>query len=865
MRRFYESINIALRFDSVNDGVAMALKRENAMKAVRNVWRPAAAAGFAMALLALPAAPVEAATATAAAGWLVSSCAFAETNVALLFAILAGLATAFAILAIVYRQRARGFARQSLRDATRVDTLGTVEDNYRALASLEPQVCVIWSDSHARLALHTLQATTGVPAKLALLLRFSSWLHSDDAGRMAASLHRLQTRGEGFVSNASTLEGHVVEIAGAVCGAETVLRIRPFSPVNKELVRLIGENKRLKQAVYEREKVLDSLPVPIWLRDSQSALNWVNSAYAAAAGAKNREEALAKQIELFETRQRSELHRMSQAKKQGRVKLQTVINGAVQIYEAIPAPLEKGSGGAAFDVAPLAVAKDELDRQMAAHSRTLDKVSTGVAVFGAGRELVYSNDAFARIWALDEVWLQEKPTASELFDLLRQCRLLPEQTNFRKWRDERVLNWDRNHTLDELWHRPDGRTLHVLTDCRGDGGVTFLFDDVTERISLERQYHTLIESQRETLDHLSEGIAVFGTDGRLQLFNPAFQSLWRLPDAALHDEPHLEVLLFQIEGQAPGAQLWQTLRDTITGMPEERDTFLDTIGRMDGTYLAYTVTPLPDGGTLVTFADVTDRKRFEDVLLERNEALEASDRLKNAFLSHVSYELRTPLTTIIGFTDLLAEPAIGPLNAKQRDYLNDIKTSSRALLNIINDILDLAVIDAGALDLKLSQVDLKHVIEAAELGVRERLSRGKVHLDVRIAKEAETIIADENRLVQVLYNLLSNAIGFSPEDSTITLACRSEKNGVAISIQDKGLGIPEEEQATIFERFETRSKGSRHRGAGLGLSLVKSIVELHNGRVRLRSTPGAGTTVTVTLPRRHPALEKTAANAGAQS
>ena len=836
------------------------------MKAVRGGLLPVFAVSVTFASLVLPATPAK------AAGWLTSSCAFAEANAALVFAALAGFAAAFAILAHIYRQRARSFAHQSLRDATRLDTLGTVEDNYRALASLEPQVCVIWSDSHARLSLHTLHATTGVPAKLPLLLRFASWLHPDDAGRVATSLHRLQTRGEGFVSNASTLEGQVVEVAGAVCGSETVLRIRPFSPVNKELVRLIGENKRLKQAVYEREKLLDSLPVPVWLRDAKSALNWVNTAYAAAAGAKNREEALAKQIELFETRQRSELHRLSQSKKQSRVKLQTVVNGGVQIYEAIPAPLERGSGGAAFDVAPLAVAKDELERQMAAHNRTLDKVSTGVAVFGADRRLVYSNDAFARIWALDETWLQENPGASELFDLLRQRRLLPEQTSYRKWRDDRVLTWDRNRTLDEQWHRPDGRTVHVATDCRGDGGVTFLFDDVTEKLSLERQYHSLIEGQRETLDHLNEGIAVFGADGRLALFNPAFQAIWHLPDEALHDEPHLEVLILQTESQAPDPQFWQTLRDAITGMPDERDTFHATIGRKDGTYLAYTVTPLPDGGTLVTFADVTDRKRFEDVLMERNVALEASDRLKNSFLSHVSYELRTPLTTIIGFTDLLAEPVIGPLNAKQRDYLNDIKTSSQALLNIINDILDLAVIDAGALDLKLSPVDMKQAIEAAQLGVRERLSRAKLHLDVHIAKEAATVMADENRLVQVLYNLLSNAIGFSPEEGTITLSCRSEKNGIAISVQDTGAGIPEEEQATVFERFESRSKGSRHRGAGLGLSLVKSIVELHNGRVRLRSTPGAGTTVTVTLPRSHPALQQKpapsaaapAANASAQ-
>jgi signal transduction histidine kinase len=222
----------------------------------------------------------------------------------------------------------------------------------------------------------------------------------------------------------------------------------------------------------------------------------------------------------------------------------------------------------------------------------------------------------------------------------------------------------------------------------------------------------------------------------------------------------------------------------------------------------------------------------------------------------VSYELRTPLTTIIGFTDMLAEPAFGALNNKQREYLDHIKTSSEVLLNIINDIIDLAALDAGALDLKLAPVEIESLIEAAELGVRERLSRANVNLDVHIASGAGTVMADANRLIQVLYNLLSNAIGFSPEDGTITLACRREKNGVAISVQDTGLGIPEEEQATVFDRFESRSKGSRHRGAGLGLTLVKSIVELHKGRIDLRSTPGAGTTVTVFLPDSHPALKK---------
>jgi signal transduction histidine kinase len=771
-----------------------------------------------------------------------------------------GIAAALGVIAVVFRGQARALKRRSLRQESRIDGLQTVEANFRALVSLDQQCCVVWSDSHPRLAVNTLSSALGVPGKVPQLLRFNSWLHPDDAGRLSGYLDRLQTKGEAFVTNASTLEGHVIEVAGSVFGGDHALRIRLFSPVNKEVVRLIGENKRLKQSLQDREKLLDCLPSPIWFRDSKGALNWANRAYVAASGAKSREEVLTRQIELFETRQRAELVRLSQAKKTERLKLQTIVDGAVQTYEAIPAPLDRGSGGAAFDVAPLAVAKEELERQMSAHSRTLDKVATGIAIFGPEKSLTYSNDAFAQMWGLQSDWLAQRPSVTEFFDVLRQRRMLPDQADYRKWREERVSARGLDKPIAELWHRPDGRTVNVSADFRDDGGLTFLFDDVTAELTLQRQYHSLIDSQRETLDHLSEGIALFGTDGRLQLFNPAFQQIWKLPPDALENSPHFRDIVTSCQWLVSDEDFWIELQQAVTGLPEVRDTKTGTVDRSDETNLSYTVTPLPDGSTLATFSDITDRRRFEQVLLERNEALEASDRLKTAFLSHVSYELRTPLTSIIGFTDLLAEPAIGPLNDRQRDYLNDIKTSSQMLLNIINDIIDLAVIDAGAMDLKLAPVEIKDIVEAAQLGVRERLSKARVHLDVRIGSAAGTVMADANRLTQVLYNLLSNAIGFSPEDGTITLNCRKENGGIVISVQDTGLGIPEDEQASVFERFESRTKGSRHRGAGLGLSLVKSIVELHKGRIELRSTPGAGTTVNVFLPDDHPGLGQKARN-----
>ena len=233
----------------------------------------------------------------------------------------------------------------------------------------------------------------------------------------------------------------------------------------------------------------------------------------------------------------------------------------------------------------------------------------------------------------------------------------------------------------------------------------------------------------------------------------------------------------------------------------------------------------------------------------------AADRLKSQFISHVSYELRTPLTNIIGFSELLSSPRTGELNSKQREYLNDISASSRTLLAIINDILDLATIDAGALELKLAPVKVAAVVDTAVLGVRDRANRARLNLDIRVAEDAVEFIADEARVRQVLYNLLSNAIGFSKPGDTISVSVWREAGMMAFAVEDKGVGIPKDQQQRVLERFESRSQGSKHRGAGLGLSIVKSLVELHGGAMSLESEPGQGTRVTVRFPEdgvRHP-------------
>jgi len=232
--------------------------------------------------------------------------------------------------------------------------------------------------------------------------------------------------------------------------------------------------------------------------------------------------------------------------------------------------------------------------------------------------------------------------------------------------------------------------------------------------------------------------------------------------------------------------------------------------------------------------------------------------MKVDFVHHVSYELRSPLTTIIGFAHLLNDPVTGPLVPKQSEYLDYITSSTNALLAIINNILDLATIDAGAMTLNLGPVDIRKTIDDAAEGIQDRLVRDRITLRVNADPGIGNFIGDERRVVQVLYNLLANAVGFSPPDASIVVSARRTDHSIVFAVTDSGPGIPAEVQDKVFDWFESHSNGSRHRGAGLGLSLVRSFVELHGGTVRVDSAVGKGTTVTCEFPTEHTAQRSAA-------
>ncbi len=735
------------------------------------------------------------------------------------------------VLAWVVAGRARRAATTARSESAGLKRSLSAAD---AIIRSEPQILMFWEqDGPLRIVANTLRGIPGLPETPDRFLRFGQWLESGSSASLKAALNSLFHAGHSFAIIVRTHAGGHLEAEGRTAGGRAILRLRDVTGHRDEVARVLAQHQRLAGEVRASRALLDTLPMPVWLRGKDGRITWVNTAYVKAVDAHSRAEVQERQIELLEQRQRRTAARALSRGDSYRGRIPLLIAGERKPHDVTVIPFEDATAAAAIDVAAVEKTHGELDRQIAVYDRTLDRVATAVAIFNREQELVFFNEAYARLWSLEADWLKSRPADGEVLDRLRELGRLPEVINYAEWKAKALACYGDAATQEDWWHLPDGRMLHVTGEKRGDGGVTYLYVDESDRLALESDYNALIDVQRETLDSLKEGVAVFSTDGRLKLFNSAFAEIWKLSPRELAESPHIDEFIARAHTHYEDPETWARIGGAVTSFSEEREPFEGQMLRPDNSIIDFAGMPLPDGATLFTFADVTDAKSYERALEERNQALVAADRMKNAFIGHISYELRTPLTNIIGFSELLAEPAIGPLNEKQHEYLGDISASSKTLLAIIDDILTLATMDAGAMELKLGTVDVRAVIDAAILGIRESALRARITLHIAVADDAHQFVADEGRVRQILYNLLSNAVGFSKAGGIIHINCWREDGMMVFAVEDQGVGIPKDQQWRVFERFESRSQGSGHRGVGLGLSIVKSLVELHGGSVAL--------------------------------
>lgn len=596
----------------------------------------------------------------------------------------------------------------------------------------------------------------------------------------------------------------------------------------------------LEAEIRTYKEVLNNFSFPVWMQGAAGQLLYANQKYEDLFSASGVPQSVrdiikgAKDVQEFVVRNTPAI--VLGERRQLEVKVQPLAHGRTLIWTA--------------DRTDVLEEVATRNRLLSAQRTVFEHLHTGIAMFDETQTLTFYNTAYARLWDMDESYLNSHPKMPDILEKLRTARYLPEQSDFKAFKNEIIGRFTGLLApLEEMLYLPDGRTLRLLTVPNPGGGLLVTFEDVTSTLQLESSVNTLLAVQRETLDNMTESIAVYGGDGRLKLWNPQYAQLWGFFPEDLGGDPHISSIVDTMTKRFPLEQYGEK-RQALLGHALNRQ---DTYGRFvftDGQQINYMAVPLPDGATLLAYDNVTDSYQVEQALRDRAQALEAAEQLKLDFLANVSYQLRVPLNSITGFAELLEHQYFGALNDKQMEYARGITEAGQYLLELIDAILDLSTIEAGYMELHKDTIDLRAMV-ANIYHLTEEWVRKAQHLYIlTMDDDLGGLYGDERRLKQAILNLVRNAIAYTPRNGKIEISAHRRDGHIAISVSDNGIGISPENQERVFESFARVEGGdiNTHGGAGLGLSLVKSIVDLHGGTVKMESAPGVGTTITLILP-----------------
>lgn len=767
----------------------------------------------------------------------------------LMLAIFGG-AMSFALLSAFWmiRERTRVIA-ENRRLKVSLSELRATHDLNEALVKVPGQRVVVWKGvDNKPVVIGLSDDDKAMPSTREAFVAFGGWVHKSSMDALEACVSELRSDAVAFNLVVRNKAGKVIDAQGGTSGSFAFVRFTEIEGEREEYARLKADHDSLRTMFTTVENLLQQLPMPVWLRSNSGVLNWVNRAYAEAVEAKNPQDAVSRNVELFDSELRGRMQGLEKPGELLREAVPVTVSGDRRRLEIFSYRNETGGAGLAVDKSDLEQIRRKLDETSEGHAKVLDQIATAVAIFDGSKHLVFHNSGFQQLWKLDPAILEGRPGNGELLDAMRDAKLLPEHPDWRKWRDGQLSVYQALEPREEWWHLLDGQTLRVVATPRNEGGATWVFENVTERLALESNYNSLIRVQGETLDHLNDAVAVFGSNGKLRLFNPPLEQLWQTSDLVITEGLHVSRIMAAWKENTSSETDLETILGQITGFLETRE---DQRGRMNmrnGNTLEYSIVPLPDGQTMLRLLDITATVKFEEALKERAEALEASDLLKSKFIQHVSYELRAPLTSISGFGELLATPEIGSLNEKQYEYLDHINTSADVLCALVDDILDLASIDAGTMRLDQQMVSFSRSVEQVASAFEGPIGAKGLRLQIKAGKGSDELFADEGRLKQILFKLVSNAVNFSPDGGEVEVAGARVAGAYEVRILDQGPGIAPEERERIFDRFESRAATGRRQGTGLGLSLARGFVELHGGSITVEDGPKGGTCFVCTFP-----------------
>ncbi|TCD05521.1 PAS domain-containing sensor histidine kinase [Erythrobacteraceae bacterium CFH 75059] len=634
-------------------------------------------------------------------------------------------------------------------------------------------------------------------------------------------------------------------------GGAALIWVFDFTESNDELIHLRQEAERARDDFAALVGLIEAAPMPMWFRGPDLRLRLVNSAYVEAVDAPNAETVVSEQIELVEAHGGRAAAQVAAEAADIGAPIERVVTatmrGQRRTLRVTDLPLmREGIAGYAVDIEEMEEQARQFRAFRKAQRQMLDQLSIGVAQFDSTRLLRFANQPFQRIFGLPPGVVNDRTDFDQVLSLARDRSRTPVVRDFPAWRQELREWFALGQAHEEAWPLPDKTHLRIVAQPMPDGGLVMIAEDRTEQLAVSAMRDTLLRTRAATFDNLFEAIAVFAPDGQLEQWNRSFAGTWGLEQEALDKLKTAEELL-----QAIAVNLKDKRQASLVGTVV-RSATLDRIQRTgrvelkDGRTLEYAGVPLPDGNGLLTVLDVTASRRAEEALRERTRALEEADAMKTRFLANMSYEFRTPLTSITGFAELLLTGAGGRLTKQAREYVEAIAHAVGRLTEQVENVLHLSQSEAGLLPIARERVVLLPFLTEVARARETDIDAAGIKLDLRGSGEL-AIDGDAQQLRRAMSHLLDNAIKASSQGGRIVISMGQRDGMVRIVLADNGRGMSQGElEQALGGMVPDEQRG--HRRQGLGIPLARQLIEAHGGTLEIASRPGAGTTVTVKLP-----------------
>ncbi|MFL6829903.1 MAG: ATP-binding protein [Sphingomicrobium sp.] len=745
------------------------------------------------------------------------------------------------------------------------DVLGVARSGAALLEAMPARPILVRTDGRVE-ADHQLLRDLGLhsePHRLADLVGNDSGIAPADldalkedieAARVSAGRVACKVRAHG--------SGRVFEVRGGLAPASEppgtiLLWFFDTSASEEDRSKLALRLRQTEGALDSLTHLIEAAPFPMWYRGPDLRLGLVNSAFVEAVEGRDAADVIERGSELIDAAGENSAIEMARlAQQDGRVvsRMQpAIIRGERRMLRIVNVPLASSAvAGFAVDVQDLEDARTELARHIESQRELADRMAAGTAQFDADRCLSFFNRPFAAMAQLDPEWLAEKPEFDRVIERMRDNQRLPETRDFPVWKEER-RGWftAAEEVIEEEWMLPNGDHLRVVAQPLPDGGLRLILEDRTEQLRLASARDTLLRVRAAMFDNLYEAISVFASDGRLYLWNRRFREDWELDEEWLATHPRVDELVPAMARKLVNPMAAAQIREMVRQTTNDRQSATGRISLTDGRHFQFAAVPLPDGNALFTMIDVTDSTRIEAALRERAAALEEADRVKTDFVANMSYELRTPLTSIGGFSEMLAAGYAGKLTPKAVDYIAAILEAVGRLSKLVDDVLDLTTGDTRPVALEIERVDIAGLCKAAVDRAQPRAAEKAQKLETEIAPSAGYVFGDARRLRESVEHVLQNALAYTDRKGRITLTADGDEDRAVIRITDNGSGIAAQDLPRVFDRFDRVAEaGVRGEAAlGLGLPLTRQFIEAHGGTVELESKKGKGTVVTLAIPR----------------